>query len=240
MNEEIEKKIKIVLFKITGEALGSPDGKSFDEKRIQFIVDEIKNMIEGSSCSIAIVLGGGNFIRGKDLKPNFHDKSVPDIMGMLCTILNGITLKDRLEKNGIETRVMSSISVPQACELYIQKRALRHMDKGRVVIFVGGTGIPNFTTDMAAVEKGLDINADIILKATKVDGIYTSDPEKNPDAKIIKRISCTDVIKRNLDVMDHAAFGLAEEKGAKIRIFNLFKKGNLLRAVNGKIGSEIY
>jgi uridylate kinase len=231
---------EIVLLKITGEALGKSDGESFDKENIKFIVGEIKSMLEKSSYKLAIVLGGGNFIRGKDLKPYFHDKSTPDRIGMICTILNALTLKDQLEKNGIETRVMSSLSIPQVCEPYIQKRALRHIEKGRTIIFSGGVGIPNFTTDMAAVEKALDIHAGVVLKATKVDGLYTSDPNKDHGAKIIKRISCTEVLKGRFSVMDHAAFGLAEEKKMLIRIFNLFKRGNLLKAAKGKIGSEIY
>jgi len=229
-----------VLLKITGEALGDPKGKSLNIDNIRFIVDEIKDVLKNTDCKLVIVVGGGNFIRGKDLKPDFFDESTPDRMGMICTVLNALALKDQLQKNKLETRVMSSVSIPQVCEEYIQPRALRHIEKGRIVILAGGTGTPNFTTDMAAVEKALDIGAVIVLKATKVDGLYTSDPEKNSGAKLIKQISCSEVIEKGFSVMDYAAFGLAKEKGMPIRIFNLFKKGNLLKAIKGEIGSEIY
>lgn len=228
-----------VLLKITGEAFGSKS-EPLNMKKVQFIVEEIKCATDELSVQLAVVVGGGNFIRGKDLKPDFHDKSIPDRMGMLGTVMNALTLKDQLNSQNIQTRVLSSVEIKEICEPYIQARAVRHLEKGRTIILAGGTGNPNFTTDTAAIEKALDIGASRVLKATKVDGIYTADPKKSKDAKLIKRISYSGVLRKNLKILDQAAIGLAREKKMPILVFNMFKKGNLLLALREKIGSKIY
>lgn len=239
---EIVEHYKIVLLKLTGESLGSPKKPLNIKYSLAFITREVRNLLhEFPKLKLAIVIGGGNFIRGKELKPLFNDPTTPDRMGMLCTVVNALAIQDQLEKMEIPTRVQSSIIMPQICEQYIKRRAERHMEKERVIIFAGGTGNPNFTTDTAAVEKALDISAEIVLKATKVDGIYDKDPKQHTNARLIKKISYDEVIKKNLRIMDSAAIGLAREHKMPILVFNFFHRGNLIRAIaKEEIGSLIY
>ncbi|MBI5045980.1 MAG: UMP kinase [Candidatus Niyogibacteria bacterium] len=239
---EVPEYYNIVLLKLTGESLGSPKKPLNIKRSLAFITREIRNLLhEFPKLKLAIVIGGGNFIRGKELKPLFHDSTTPDRMGMLCTVVNALAIQDQLERMEISTRVQSSIVMPQICEQYIKRRAEHHMEEGRVVILAGGTGNPNFTTDTAAVEKALDIGAEIVLKATKVDGIYDKDPNQHANARLIEKTSYDEVMKKNLRIMDSAAIGLAREHQMPILVFNFFKKGNLIRAVTKQqIGSFIY
>jgi len=233
-----EHEYERVLLKITGESFGGKS-KPLAKKHLEFVAREIKSVrVEYPLLEIAIIVGGGNFIRGKDLKPYFYDKTVPDRMGMLCTVVNAMALQDRLENLDIDTRVLSSVEVKEICEPYIKRRALRHLEKERVIILAGGTGNPNFTTDTAAIEKALDLQADIVLKGTKVSGVYDRNPDEK-DAKLLKKISFKEILQKDLKILDSSAVGLAREKKMKILVFNAFEKGNLLKAIEGKIGSTI-
>jgi len=228
-----------VLLKITGESFGGKS-KPLAKTALGFIAGEIRNVKrEFPALEIIIVVGGGNFIRGKDLKSWFYDKTAPDRMGMLGTVINAMALHDRLEYFDIDTRVLSSVDIKEICEPYIQKKALRHLEKERVIIVAGGTGNPNFTTETAAIEKALDLKAEIVLKGTKVSGVYDRNPEEE-NAKLLKKISYSEIMQKNLKILDSSAIGLAREKDMKILVFNAFKKGNLLKALEGKTGSLIY
>lgn len=229
-----------VLLKITGEALGSGATPLDMTEKIPFIIEEIVSVHKlWPELQLAIVVGGGNFIRGKDLKPFFHEPSTPDYMGMICTALNALTLQDQLEKYDIPTRVMSSIDINKICEPYIKRKAMDHLKKGRIVIFACGTGSTNLTTDTAAIIRALEIGAKIVFKATKVDGIYSADPKKSPEATLFEQISHRDVMQKELEILDSAAVGLARDNKMNIRVFHLFKKGNLQKALEEKIGSLI-
>lgn len=228
------------LLKITGEALMG-NGNHLDMNgAIQTLAGEIQRMMRCFTPDLAIVVGGGNFVRGRDIKPFFGDQSKPDRMGMLATIINGIALDDALKKLGIETRHMSAVEVKEICEPYIQQRAIRHIEKGRVIILSGGTGNPNFTTDTAAIEKALDIGAAVVLKATKVGGVFSADPKLDPRAALFHEITYRDLLARELKILDQAAVGLASEKKMPIVVFNVFQKGNLRKIFSGqRVGTLI-
>lgn len=230
---------KRVLLKITGEALQHNNG-IFNTKALTFLVNEIKSIHK--MVELAIVIGGGNIIRGKKLTQEFRTTpSVADQIGMVATIINALILQDFLEKEGLETKVLSSIEINALAEPYIIRRAIKHLEKGKIVIFAAGTGKPGVTTDTAAILKALDIQADIVMKGTKVDGIFDSDPTQNPRAKFLPKLTYAEFLKRGLSViLDRTAVAQAEIKKMPILVFNLFKKGNLLRAINQKIiGSKI-
>ena len=211
-----------------------------DPKALKEIAQEIKAAVK-TKCQLAIVIGGGNIWRGVRDGGGVIDRVNSDSMGMMATIINALALQSALEDAGVPTRVLTSINVYQLAEPFIRRKAVRHLEKGRVVIFAGGTGNPFFTTDSAAALRASEIKADLVLKATQVDGVYDSDPRKNPKAKLIKKISYEEAIKKGLQFMDTAALALCLENKFPLCVFNLHKKGNIKLAVSGKkIGTTIY
>lgn len=230
---------KRVLLKISGEALQGNEGYGIDPKACTRIAERIKEVRE-SGIDIAVVIGGGNIVRGERFATQGMDRSAADYMGMLATVINGMALQDALEKLGCFTRVLSAIQMEQIAEPYIRRRAIRHLEKGRIVIFVGGTGNPYFTTDTAAVLRAIEIGADVILKATKVDGIYSADPVIDKHAKKYDKLKYIEVIKRGLKVMDSTAISLCMDNHLPIVVFNLNVKGNIKRACFGeKVGTLV-
>ena len=226
-------KYKRVLLKLSGEALMGEKQYGIDPKRIDQYASDIKEIVDGK-IQVAIVIGGGNIFRGLQAEENGIERAQGDYMGMLATVINGMALQSGLEKAGLKTRLLSAIKMEQICEPYIRRRAIRHLEKGRVVIFAAGTGNPFFTTDTAASLRAVEIDADIILKGTRVDGIYTADPEKDKKAKKYETISFDEVISKNLQVMDQTAFTLCKENKLPIIVFDMNKKGNLLKIVKGE------
>ncbi len=230
---------KRILLKLSGETLSGKGEFGLDIKAIRYISTEIQE-IHAMGCEVAVVIGGGNFIRGEPLSKIGIDRATADSMGMLGTIINALALQSVLESMGMFTRVMSTITAIQVSEPFIRRRAIRHLEKGRVVICAGGTGNPYFSTDTAAALRASEIGAEALLKATNVEGVYEEDPKKNGNAKFLKHIDPTDVVQRGLRVMDLTAVTLAMENKLPILVFNVFKKGNLARILSGeKIGSEI-
>ena len=224
---------KRVLLKLSGEALLGEKSYGVDPKRILAYSEEIKEIID-SGVEIAIVIGGGNIFRGVSGASNGIDRVQADYMGMLATVINGLALQSSLEDLKVQTRLQTAFKIEAVAEPYIKRKAVRHLEKKRVVIFSGGTGNPFFTTDSAAVLRAIEINADIILKGTRVDGIYTNDPEKNKDAVKFKQISYDEAIAKKLKVMDSTAFTLSKENELPIIVFNMNKPGNLKKIINGK------
>jgi len=204
-----------------------------DNLRLSEYANEIKTLVE-TGVEVAIVIGGGNIFRGVQAEEGGMERTQGDYMGMLATVINSMALQSSLEKVGVDTRLQSAIELKQIAESFIRRRALRHLEKGRVVIFGGGTGSPFFTTDSAAALRAVEIDADVILKGTRVDGIYTEDPEKNPEATKYDEISFTEVYKRGIKVMDMTAFTLCNENGVPIVVFDMNKSGNLLRVAKGE------
>ena len=230
---------KRVVLKISGEALQGELGHGIDYGVTGSIAKRIKEVC-GLGIEVAIVIGGGNIFRGAVAESKGIDRSTADYMGMLATVINGIALQDALEKEGVFTRVMTAIEMREVAEPYIRRRAIRHLEKGRVVVFVGGTGNPYFTTDTTAALRAVEIGAEVILKATKVDGVYSADPKKVKGAKKFKKLKYIDVLKRNLRVMDATAISLCMDNKLPIIVFNLFKKGNIKRVILGdNIGTTI-
>lgn len=210
-----------------------------DPERLKEYAEEIKTITD-KGVQVAIVIGGGNIFRGLAGASNGMDRVQGDHMGMLATVINGLALQSALEDEGIETRLQSAIKINEVAEPFIRRRAVRHLEKGRVVIFGGGTGNPYFTTDSAAVLRAIEIDADVILKGTRVDGIYTADPEKNKDATKFDFISFEDVLKKGLKVMDTTAFTLSQENKLPIIVFDMNKSGNLQKVVAGeKVGTKV-
>ena len=222
-----------VLLKLSGEALLGEKSYGVDPKRILAYSEEIKEIID-SGVEIAIVIGGGNIFRGVSGASNGIDRVQADYMGMLATVINGLALQSSLEDLKVQTRLQTAFKIEAVAEPYIKRKAVRHLEKKRVVIFSGGTGNPFFTTDSAAVLRAIEINADIILKGTRVDGIYNNDPEKNKDAVKFKQISYDEAIAKKLKVMDSTAFTLSKENELPIIVFNMNKPGNLKKIINGK------
>ena len=230
---------KRVLLKLSGEALMGDQDYGIDPEIIKRVAKEIKQIVE-SGVEVAIVIGGGNIFRGKGLAEAGLDRVTGDHMGMLATVMNCLALQDAIEKQDIPTRVMSALSIHQVCEDYVRRRAIRHLEKGRVVIFGAGTGNPFFTTDSAGSLRAIEIGADVLIKATKVDGVYDSDPAKNADAKRYESLSYDDVLRRDLGVMDATAIVLCKEQGMPLRIFNLNNQGDLARVViDASIGTSV-
>ncbi len=233
---------KRIVLKLSGEALQGRKTHGIDHSVLVSIASQIKE-IRGLKVDVALVLGGGNIIRGQENTARRGldmDRSVADYMGMLATVINGLALQDALEKMGVPTRVLTAIEMQRVAEPYIRRRAIRHMEKGRVVIFVAGTGNPYFTTDTAAVLRAIEIHADVILKATKVDGVYSADPLKVKAARKFARLKYIDVLKKGLKVMDATAISLCMDNKLPIVVFNLNKKGNIKRAISGeKIGTVV-
>ena len=224
---------KRILLKLSGEALAGDKGFGIHHDTIERIAEEIKS-IHGLGTEIAIVVGGGNIFRGIAGTAQGMDRAASDYMGMLATVINSMALQDCLEKREVYTRVMSAIGMSQVAEPYIRRRAIRHLEKKRVVIFAAGTGNPFFTTDTAASLRAMEVGADIIMKATRVDGVYDSDPETNADAVMFKRLDYIEVLKNNLKVMDSTAISLCMDNSLPILVFNLNTPGNLKRVVLGE------
>jgi len=230
---------KRVLLKLSGEALLGERSYGIDPKRIAQYAKEIKTVTE-LGLEVAVVIGGGNIFRGVSAASNGIDRVQGDYMGMLATVINGMALQSALEEENIQTRLQTAIKIEAVAEPYIKRKAVRHLEKKRVVIFGGGTGNPFFTTDSAAVLRAIEISADVILKGTRVNGVYDSDPEKNKNAIKFDAISFQDVINKNLKIMDSTAFTLSQENNLPIIVFNMNKAGNLLKLINGdKIGTSI-
>jgi uridylate kinase len=230
---------KRILLKLSGEALAGEKGFGVETARIHAIAGEIREVQE-LGVEIALVVGGGNFFRGVAEQARDMDRVSADHMGMLATVINSLALQDALEKQDVHTRVMSAIEMNQVAEPFIRRRALRHLEKGRVVIFAGGTGNPYFSTDTAASLRAMEIKADVIMKATRVDGIYDADPRVVSSAKKFDRIEYLEVLKRGLRVMDATAVSLCQENNLPIVVFNLNVPGNIKRVVTGeKVGSLV-
>ena len=231
MNSKI--KYKRVLLKLSGEALLSNKSHGIDEKIVYFLADEIKKVFK-KNIQISLVIGGGNFFRGSDAESVGIERTTADYMGMLGTLINALAIQNALEKVFVPTRVLSSIPVPAVCESYIRRRAINHLEKNRVIIFAAGTGNPYFTTDTAAALRASEISANVILKATKVDGVYSDDPIKNKKAKKYDTIKFSDVLKKNLKIMDGSAIALARDNNIPIIVFPINKKDAFLNAIYNK------
>jgi uridylate kinase len=224
---------KRILLKLSGEALMGDKQYGIDPKRLADYAKEIKEVVE-KGVEVAIVIGGGNIYRGLSGESNGMDRVQGDHMGMLATVINGLALQSALEHIGMQTRLQSAIKINEVAEPFIRRRAMRHLEKGRVVIFGGGTGNPYFTTDSAAVLRAIEVEANVILKGTRVDGIYTSDPEKDKSATKFDSLSFKDVLTKGLKVMDTTAFTLSQENRLPIVVFDMNKKGNLMKIVSGE------
>ncbi len=237
--QKIIMKYKRILLKLSGEALMGNRQYGIDPERLAEYAEDIKQ-ITNLGVEVAIVIGGGNIFRGVSGAINGVDRVQGDYMGMLATVINGLALQSALENANIPTRLQTAIKINEVAEPFIRRKAMRHLEKGRVVIFGGGTGNPYFTTDSAAVLRAIEIEADVILKGTRVDGIYNTDPEKNADAIKFDSISFDDVLKKGLKVMDTTAFTLSQENKLPIIVFDMNKKGNLLKVISGeKIGTTV-
>lgn len=222
-----------VLLKLSGEALMGKQNFGIDPERLEQYALEIKRVME-LGMELAVVVGGGNIYRGIQAEKTGIDRVQGDYMGMMATLINGMALQSILEKHGLYTRLMSGIKVEQVCEPFITRRAIRHLEKGRIVIFGAGTGNPYFTTDSAASLRAIEIKADVVLKGTRVDGVYTADPEKDPTATRFTNISFHEVFQKGLNVMDMTAFTLCKENDLPIIVFDMNKQGNLMRLVTGE------
>ncbi|GAB1349130.1 UMP kinase [Ignavibacteriales bacterium] len=226
-------KFRRVLLKLSGESLMGTKGFGIDPQMLKFFAEEIKT-IHNIGVQVGIVIGGGNIFRGLAAEGQGIDRVTGDLMGMLATTINSLALQNAIEKAGVFSRLMTAIKMDEIAEPYIRRRAIRHLEKGRVVIFSAGTGHPYFSTDTAAALRAVEIEADVIIKGTRVDGVFDSDPEKNPDAKQFEGISYLDVMNKNLRVMDLTAISLCQENDLPLQIFNMNITGNLLRVVMGE------
>ncbi len=233
-------KYKRILLKLSGEALMGKKKYGIDAQKLTDYANEINDIVD-MGVEVAIVIGGGNIYRGIQSEGAGFDRVQGDYMGMLATIINGMALQSALEKIDIQTRLLTAINMEQLAEPYIRRKAIRHLEKSRVVIFGGGTGNPYFTTDTAATLRAIEIESDIILKGTRVDGIFTADPEIDKNANKYDDISFDEVYEKGLQVMDMTAFTLCKENNLSIKVFNMNKKGNLVRICNGeKVGTLVY
>ncbi|MBE0495941.1 MAG: UMP kinase [Campylobacterales bacterium] len=229
----MEKTKKRVLVKFSGEALAGENGFGIDTSILRFIASEIKSMVE-AGVEVGIVIGGGNIIRGVSAaKDGIIKRTSGDYMGMLSTVINSIAMQEALEFVGTDVRVQSAIKMEAICETFIVRRAQRHLEKGRIVIFAAGTGNPFFTTDTAATLRAIEIGADMIIKATKVDGVYDKDPKKFLDATLLRELSYDQAMQDSIKVMDDTSIALAKDNGLPIVVCNMFKKGNILNIING-------
>ncbi len=221
------------MIKISGEVLGDSHGHGIDTKALTKIAKELVGLNK-HKIQIVVVNGGGNIWRYRDTKNSGIERTTSDYMGMMATIMNGVALQSAIEKNGAHSRVATALDLPQIAEPYIRRRVIRHLEKNRIVICAGGTGNPYFTTDTAAALRAVELGCDVILKATKVDGVYTADPMKDKKAKKYKKLSYNEAIEKNLQVMDQTAFSLCRESKMKIIVFNMHKKNAILNAAQGK------
>ena len=234
-----QPKYKRIVLKLSGESLQGPQGFGIHGETIQAIAKELKE-VRDLGVEIAIMVGGGNIFRGARQRGFEIDRATGDYMGMLATMINALALQDALEKAGVHTRVQSAMGMHQVAEPFIRRRAVRHLEKGRVVIFGAGTGNPYFSTDTAAALRAMEIKADVILKATRVDGIYDADPERVSDAKFFAQITYRDVLHQDLKVMDSTAISLCMDNGMPIVVFNMNRHGNIKRVVLGeRVGSTV-
>ncbi len=235
----LKPRFKRLLLKLSGEALQGNESYGISKEVLDTVSEEIEE-IHALGIEIAVVIGGGNIFRGVSAAATGMDRSTADYMGMLATVINALALQDALERRGIVTRVQTAIEIKQVAEPYIRRRAIRHLEKGRVVIFAAGTGNPFFTTDTAATLRALEIGADVILKATKVDGVYDKDPIKYEDAIKFNQLSYMEVLQKELKVMDATAISLCMQGNIPIIVFNLFERGNIKRIVMGEdIGTTV-
>jgi len=222
-----------ILLKISGEALKGDKGYGIDAHTVDFLAKEIRDIVS-MGVQISVVIGGGNIFRGVQASLEGMERASADYMGMLATVINALALQNALEKYKVPTRVQSAIGMQELCEPYIRRKAIRHLEKGRVVIFAAGTGNPYFTTDTAAALRAMEINADIIMKGTKVDGVYSADPVRNPKAKKFAELTYLDVLKKGLGVMDSTAISLCMDNNLPIVVFSLKGKGNIRKIIEGK------
>src|ERR1700745_988157 len=228
-----------IVLKLSGESLQGPHGSGIDAETVARVASELKE-ISDIGVQVAIMVGGGNIFRGTRQKSLAIDRATADYMGMLATVINGLALQDALEKQGAHTRLLSAIDMRQIAEPFIRRRATRHLEKGRIVIFAAGTGNPYFSTDTAAALRAMEIKAEVILKATRVDGVYDADPEKVPGAKRFEKITYLDVLQKGLSVMDSTAISLCMDNRMPIVVFNMTVRGNLKRVVLGQqVGSIV-
>ena len=228
-----EPKYKRILLKLSGESLMGEDAFGINRQTLASVVEDIKEVLE-LGVQVGIVVGGGNIFRGVALGATGMDRATGDYMGMLATVMNAMALQDALRNAGVEARVQSALTIEQVAERYIRGRALRHLEKGRVVIFGAGTGNPFFTTDTTAALRGAEIGAEIVLKATKVDGIYSEDPKKNPNATLYHDITFNEAMQRDLKVLDATAFALCRDQKLPIKVFSILKMGAMARVVMGE------
>ena len=234
-----KNKFKRILLKLSGEALLGKNEYGIDSKVLSAYAKEIQS-IKNLGIEIGIVIGGGNIYRGIENSSDGIDKVTGDHMGMLATVINALALQSALEKIGVQTRCQSAIEMNKIAESFVRRRAVRHLEKGRIVIFAAGTGNPYFTTDTAAVLRAIEINADVVIKGTRVDGVYDSNPEKNPMAKKYDKITFNEILQKNLSVMDLTAITLCKENKLPIAVFNMNKKNNLFKLVSGqKVGTIV-
>ncbi|MDR2884627.1 MAG: UMP kinase [Deferribacteraceae bacterium] len=232
-------KYKTVLLKLSGEALMGGQQYGVESETLRYIAQEIRTLFD-SGVRIGLVIGGGNIFRGVSGSAQGMDRVSADYMGMLATVINSLALQDALEKAGIPTRVQSAIEMRQVAEPFIRRRAMRHLEKGRVVIFAAGTGNPYFTTDTTATLRASEINADVVIKATKVDGVYTADPKKDPTATKYDTVSYIDVLTKRLNVMDSTAISMCMDNNIPIVVYNMMEAGSLLRVVKGEaVGTTV-
>jgi uridylate kinase len=239
MKENAQAKYRRILIKLSGEALGGESDFGISPERVHELANQIRE-VRNLGVEVVIVIGGGNIFRGLAGSERGIERATGDYMGMLATVINALALQDALEKCGVATRVQSAITMSQVAEPFIRRRAVRHLEKGRVVIFGGGTGNPYFSTDTAAALRANEIGAEVILKATKVDGIYDSDPKKNPQAKRYTQISYLEALQQQLKVFDSTAFSLCMDNKLPIIVFDMFKSHNLKRVVMGeKVGTLV-
>lgn len=239
MSHGSDLRYKRVLLKLSGEALAGERGFGIEPAVVDRLTDEIRTLVE-MGVSLGIVIGGGNIVRGAIASQEGMDRVQADYMGMLSTVINALAVQDLLETKNVETRVMTAIRMEEIAEPYIRRRAMRHMEKGRVVLFAGGTGNPYFSTDTAAVLRAIEMESDVVIKATKVQGVYTADPAKDPDAKFIPTISFQEVVTRELRVMDAAAVALCKENQLPIIVLNLSDRGAVADAIRGeRIGTLV-
>jgi uridylate kinase len=238
-SKAVQPKYKRIVLKLSGESMQGPQGYGIHGETVHAIAAELKD-VQALGVEVAVVVGGGNIFRGGRQKGFEIDRATGDYMGMLATVMNALALQDALEKAGVHTRVQSAIEMHEVAEPFIRRRAFRHLEKGRIVIFAAGTGNPYFSTDTAAALRAMEIKADVILKATRVDGIYDADPEHVANAKFFAQISYRDVLHQNLKVMDATAISLCMDNGMPIVVFNMNKHGNIKRVVLGeRVGSTV-
>ena len=229
----MKAKYRRIVIKLSGEGLAGDAGFGISPAVIRGVAEEIRE-VHGLGVQIAIVIGGGNIIRGVSAASEGMDRATADYMGMMAGVINGVALQDALEKEDVPTRVLSALTIQEVAEPYIRRRAIRHLEKGRIVIFAAGTGNPYFTTDTAAALRAAEVHADLIMKATKVDGVYDADPQKVPAAQRFEQLSYEQAIQRNLQFMDQTAIQLCRQNGVPIVVFDMTVRGNILKVVSGE------